>query len=273
MIEEIWENIRREAMINAHQEPILASYLHATILNHTSPMAALSYILASKLDGPTASALLIREVIEEAFEANATAFSEAVAYDLDAVLKRDSACDEFSTPFLYYKGFHALQAYRVAHWLWNQNRKPFALFLQNRISVVFSVDIHPAAVIGKGIMFDHATGIVVGETARVDDHVSIMQSVTLGGTGKESGDRHPKIRRGVLIGAGAKILGNIIVGENALVGAGSVVLKEVEPHAIVAGVPAVKVGETGQRNPADEMCYDWEEKTSITHENTAKLPL
>lgn len=257
MIDEIWEKIRREAMGNAQQEPILASYLHATILNHSSPMAALSYLLANKLDSPTASSLLIREVIEEAFKAKPE-MADCIAHDLDAVLTRDSACKEFSTPFLYYKGFHALQAYRVANWLWNQDRKPFALFLQNRISVVFAVDIHPAAKIGKGIMFDHATGIVVGETAVIEDHVSIMQSVTLGGTGKEGGDRHPKIQRGVLIGAGAKVLGNITVGENSLVGAGSVVLKPVEANSVVAGVPAIKVADrASDTNPADEMCYDW----------------
>ena len=170
-----------------------------------------------------------------------------------AVSERDSACCSLVTPLLYFKGFHALQAYRVAHWLWQQGRNSLALFLQNRISAVFAVDIHPAARIGKGIMFDHATGIVIGETAVVEDMVSIMQSVTLGGTGKEAGDRHPKVRKGVLIGAGAKILGNITVGECAKVGAGSVVLKDVPARATVAGVPAQIICETACNQPAREM--------------------
>jgi serine O-acetyltransferase len=157
------------------------------------------------------------------------------------------------TPFLFFKGFHALQAYRVAHWLWKQKRNSLALFLQNRISCVFAVDIHPAARIGKGIMFDHATGIVIGETAVVEDNVSIMQSVTLGGTGKEHGDRHPKVRSGVLISAGAKVLGNIEIGECAKVGAGSVVLKDVAPRTTVAGVPAKEVSVNTCTKPAQEM--------------------
>lgn len=173
--------------------------------------------------------------------------------DLHAVSERDSACCSQVTPLLYFKGFHALQAYRVAHWLWQQGRKSLALFLQNRISAVFAVDIHPAARIGKGIMFDHATGIVIGETAVVGDMVSIMQSVTLGGTGKEAGDRHPKVSNGVLIGAGAKILGNITVGECAKVGAGSVVLKDVPARAVVAGVPAKIIGDNLCGQPAQEM--------------------
>ncbi|WP_317930001.1 serine O-acetyltransferase [Halioxenophilus sp. WMMB6] len=254
MLESTWQTIRKEALFQASQEPILASYLHATILNHSSPLSALSYLLANKLDSPTASALLIREVIEEAFEADES-ICEAAAADLHAILDRDSACHQLSVPFLYFKGYHALQAFRVAHWLWQQERKAFALFLQNRISVVFSVDIHPAARIGKGVMLDHATGVVIGETAVVDDDVSIMQSVTLGGTGKQSGDRHPKIRRGVLIGPGAKILGNIEIGEGVQVGAGSVVLKPVPPHRVVAGVPAEDLGEANADNPAEVMCH------------------
>lgn len=173
--------------------------------------------------------------------------------DIQAVNERDSACCSLVTPLLYFKGFHALQAYRIAHWLWRQGRKPLALFLQNRISSVFAVDIHPAARIGKGIMFDHATGIVIGETAVVEDNVSIMQSVTLGGTGKEAGDRHPKVRKGVLISAGAKILGNIEVGECAKVGAGSVVLKDVPPRSTVAGVPARIIGENRCLQPSRDM--------------------
>ena len=169
------------------------------------------------------------------------------------MLERDSACHEIYIPFLYFKGFHALETQRVAHWLWHQGRESLALFFQNRMSVVYGVDIHPAAKLGRGIMLDHATGLVIGQTAVVGDNVSILQSVTLGGTGKDEGDRHPKIGNGVLISAGAKILGNIRVGEGAKVGAGSVVLDEVPPHTTVAGVPAKVVGKPTTQQPALEM--------------------
>lgn len=248
-----WQTIRDEIHQQAAAEPILASYLHATILNHNSSTSALSYLLASKLDSPTASALMIREVIEEAFAADPS-ICAAVSADLHATFERDSACRQLSVPFLYYKGFHALQAFRVAHWLWSQGRTAFALFLQNRISVALSLDIHPAARIGKGIFLDHGTGIVIGETAVVEDDVSIMQSVTLGGTGKVSGDRHPKIGPGVLIGPGAKVLGNIRIGEGVQIGASSVVLKPVPPHRVVAGVPAIDLGEANADHPAEAMC-------------------
>ncbi len=251
----IWQQIRAQTRCQAEAEPILASYLHATILNHDTLEAALSFHLANKLDSPTAPAMLIREVVLEAMEDD-PGIGEAVRADIEAVATRDSACCSLATPFLFYKGFHALQAYRVAHWLWKQHREALALFLQNRISVVFGVDIHPAARIGKGIMLDHATGIVIGETAVVEDNVSIMQSVTLGGTGKESGDRHPKVRAGVLISAGAKILGNIEIGEGAKVGAGSVVLKPVEPHTTVSGVPAKVVGRPRSDQPALDMNHE-----------------
>jgi serine O-acetyltransferase len=196
--------------------------------------------------------MLVREVIEQAL-ADDPSISTAMRADLQAVSERDSACCSLVTPLLFFKGFHALQSYRIAHWLWQQGRNSLALFLQNRISSVFAVDIHPAARIGKGIMFDHATGIVIGETAVVEDNVSIMQSVTLGGTGKEAGDRHPKVRRGVLISAGAKILGNIEIGECAKVGAGSVVLKDVAPRTTVAGVPARVVGDSLCTQPSRDM--------------------
>jgi serine O-acetyltransferase len=247
--------IKKTTAEHAEQEPILASFLHATVLNHDSLEDALSFHLANKLDSPAASALLIREMIEEALSQSSN-IGEAVRADIVATYERDSACDCVSTPLLFYKGFHALQAYRVAHWLWNNQRQPLALFLQNHISTAFSVDIHPAARIGKGIMLDHGTGIVIGETAVVDDNVSIMQSVTLGGTGKESGDRHPKIGQGVLIGAGSKILGNIMIGEGAHVSSGSVVLKDVPSHKVVAGVPATIVGDAIAKQPALDMRQD-----------------
>lgn len=248
----VWECIRQETLQQATKEPILASFLHATILNHESLECALSYHLANKLESPEASALLIREVVHQALRADPN-IGQAMRADIAAVQHRDSACNSLSIPFLYYKGFHALQAFRIANWLWRNERTALALFFQNRISVVFSVDIHPAARIGQGIMLDHATGIVIGETAVVEDNVSIMQAVTLGGTGKVSGDRHPKVRAGVLISAGAKIIGNIEIGEGAKVGAGSVVLKDVAPHTTVAGVPAKVVGCPDTQQPALNM--------------------
>jgi serine O-acetyltransferase len=251
-LDTLWDSIRSQTRKQAEQEPVLASFLYATILNHDTLEAALSFHLANKLDSPALPAMLVREVIEQALAADPE-ISQAVRADLQAVSERDSACCSLVTPFLFFKGFHALQAYRVAHWLWKQKRNSLALFLQNRISCVFAVDIHPAARIGKGIMFDHATGIVIGETAVVEDNVSIMQSVTLGGTGKVHGDRHPKVRSGVLISAGAKILGNIEIGECAKVGAGSVVLKDVASHTTVAGVPAKEVSVNTCTQPAQEM--------------------
>jgi serine O-acetyltransferase len=251
-VDALWESIRNQTRLQAEQEPVLASFLYATILNHDTLEAALSFHLANKLDSPALPAMLVREVIEQALKSDA-AIGEAVRADLLAVSERDSACCSLTTPFLFFKGFHALQAYRVAHWLWLQKRNSLALFLQNRISCVFAVDIHPAAKIGKGIMFDHATGIVIGETAVVEDNVSIMQSVTLGGTGKEQGDRHPKVRSGVLISAGAKVLGNIDIGECAKIGAGSVVLKDVPARTTVAGVPAKIIGATSCVRPAQDM--------------------
>ena len=252
----IWERILDEASRHATEEPILASFLHATILNHARLELALSFHLANQLDSPTASALLLREVMLAAMDDDAT-IREAIRKDLAAVVERDSACHEIYIPFLYFKGFHALQTHRVAHWLWRHGRESLALFFQNRMSTEFAVDIHPAARLGSGIMLDHATGLVIGETAVVGNNVSILQSVTLGGTGKDEGDRHPKIGDGVLISAGAKILGNIRVGEGAKVGAGSVVLEDVPAHTTVAGVPAKIVGRPLSDQPALEMEHDF----------------
>ncbi|WP_346838602.1 serine O-acetyltransferase [Microbulbifer sp. SAOS-129_SWC] len=248
----LWGEIRAGVAQQVEREPILASFLHATILNHATLESALSFHLANKLDSPVAQALLIREVIDEALAAD-SGIGRAARADLSAVDQRDSACSALYEPFLFFKGFHALQAYRVAHWLWGQQRRSLALFLQHRISVVFGVDIHPAATLGEGILLDHATGIVIGETAVVEDNVSIMQSVTLGGTGKECGDRHPKVRHGVLIGAGSKVLGNIEIGACAQVASGSVVLKAVPPRSLVAGVPARVIGEATCAEPALSM--------------------
>ena len=252
----LWQRIRTEAAKQASEEPILASFLHATILNHARLELALSFHLASQLATPDVSSLLLRKVIMEAFESDAS-IQTAVRADLQAVEDRDSACHELYIPFLYFKGFHALQTYRIAHWLWTTGRESLALFFQNRMSTTFSVDIHPAATLGQGILLDHATGLVIGETAVVGKNVSILQSVTLGGTGKDEGNRHPKIGDGVLISAGAKILGNICVGAGAKVGAGSVVLEDVPAHTTVAGVPAKIVGRPASDQPALEMEHDF----------------
>lgn len=252
LIDQVWLHIRQEASLLAKQEPMLASFFHSTILAHHRLEQVLGYILANKLANPIMQAISLKEIIDEAYQA----FPELVeyaAYDIQAVRQRDPAVSLWSTPLLYLKGFHALQSYRVTHYLWQQGRKALAIYLQNQISVAFDVDIHPAAQIGHSIMLDHATGIVVGETSVIENNVSILQGVTLGGTGKETGDRHPKIREGVMIGAGAKILGNIEIGRYAKIGAGSVVLQAVPAHSTAAGVPAKIIGVNEQNQPAFEM--------------------
>ena len=255
--EALWQRLVDEITVTARDEPLLAGFMYATILNHSDIASALSFHLANKLHSDITPALLLREIFDAAFDDD-PAIIDSVRCDIIATYEREAACDRFSTPFLYYKGFHALSAHRVAHWLWQHQRQPLALVLQNRISMVFGVDIHPAAEIGRGVMFDHATGLVVGETAVIEDNVSIMQSVTLGGTGKESGDRHPKVRCGVLVGPGATILGNIEIGEGSKVTAACVVLKDIPPHSIVAGVPGKVVGTTDSDNPAEKMDHDLE---------------
>jgi serine O-acetyltransferase len=249
---DLWPIMREEAQHKATEEPILGSYFHATILNHKSLGDALSFRLASKLDNPMLPTMLIRDVIAEALAQDKQLLT-AAEIDILAIFTRDPACDDLSTAFLFFKGFHALQAHRVAHWLWQHDRQTLARFFQNQISVTLGVDIHPAARIGSGIMLDHATGIVIGETAVIEDDVSILHSVTLGGTGNEIGDRHPKIRKGVLLAAGCKVIGNIEVGTNAKVGAGSVVLEDVPANVTVAGVPAKIVGHLHNQIPAHDM--------------------
>jgi len=248
-VDAIWEVVRGEAASKADEEPILGSYFHATILNHTNFRSALSFRLASKLDNPMLPTMLIRDVIDEAMGDDGEILHSALT-DMLATYDRDPACEDLSTPFLFLKGFHALQAHRIAHWLWHRDRHTLALFFQSQISVGLDVDIHPAARMGRGILVDHATGIVIGETAVVENDVSILHAVTLGGTGKETGDRHPKVRHGVLLGAGCKVIGNIEIGAGAKVGAGSVVLEDVPPHVTVAGVPAQVVGPTKDESPA-----------------------
>lgn len=244
--------MRDEASAAAAGEPVLASYFHCTVLRHKSLDSALAYQLASVLDHNALTPTAVQEVIASAL-ADDPQISRAMRADICAWYDRDPACDQYLTPFLYFKGFHALQSHRVAHWLWGQGRHTLALYFQSRVSEQFAVDIHPAAQFGSGIMIDHATGLVVGETCVVEDDVSMLHSVTLGGSGCGGGDRHPKIGRGVMIGAGAKILGPIRIGEGVKIAAGSLVLRDVPPHSTVAGVPARLVGATAEAAPAYTM--------------------
>jgi len=251
-IDRLWEMVVGEVKKQATDEPELVTYFHDAVLSHHSLEDALAYNLALKLDSNILSAMTIRQVFTEALSTDSD-ITDLMCRDLAAYVERDPACDQYSLPLLYFKGFHALQIYRIAHWLWSNDRKSLALYLQNRVSEIFAVDIHPAAQIGGGIMIDHATGLVVGETTVIGDNVSMLHSVTLGGTGAQAGDRHPKIHCGVLIAAGAKILGNIEVGEGAKIGAGSLVLDPVPAHTTVAGVPAKVVGRPAEAEPAREM--------------------
>ncbi|MBM87151.1 MAG: serine O-acetyltransferase [Gammaproteobacteria bacterium] len=252
MTDELWLQLKAEAQEVIQQEPLLASYVYACILNHNSLESALSFILANKLSDDVMPVVTVRELFKDAFSASSANIEHAIR-DIKAVYERDAAINSFLPVILYLKGFQSIQVHRLANFLWNNNRKELALFIQSRNSEVFSVDIHPACVMGSGIMFDHATGIVIGETSIIEDNVSILQQVTLGGTGNEKGDRHPKIRSGVLISAGAKVLGNIEIGEGAKIGAGSVVLSNVPSHTTVVGVPAHPSGKPSSSTPAKTM--------------------
>jgi serine O-acetyltransferase len=251
-VNDMWSAMTTEAREYGRNEPMLVSFYHASILNHANFADALSFHIAAKLDCDSVPAMLIRDVFNEAFASDPD-IVDAAAMDICAHFERDPACDHYGMPFLYFKGFQAIQAYRIAHWLWLQGRESLALFLQNRIASVFDVDIHPAAVLGCGIMIDHATGLVIGETAVVGNNVSILHSVTLGGCGSGPGPRHPRICDGVLISAGAKVLGPIVVGDGAKIAAGSVVLNNVTAHSTVAGVPAKQVGALSAELPALNM--------------------
>lgn len=251
-LDPVWDRVRAEASVIVECEPALASFVYSTVLSHTTLEDAVAHRIAARLDHADVSGDLIRRLFEGAVE-DQPDIGAMIRADLTAVVERDPACQRMIEPLLYLKGFAAIQTHRLAHWLWEHKRHDFALFLQSRCSSVFGVDIHPAASIGRGVMLDHATGFVMGETAVIEDDVSILHSVTLGGTGKEDGDRHPKIRRGVMIGAGAKILGNIEVGAYSRVAAGSVVLSDIPPCKTVAGVPARIVGDGGCDQPSRSM--------------------
>ncbi len=257
-VDPVWVRVRREAEEVVRREPELATFIYSTILHHDTLEAAIVYRLSERLDHAALSSELIRQAYVGALE-DTPAIGESFRADIVATVDRDPAAHRLLEPVLYFKGFHAVQTHRLAHWLWSKGRRDFALYLQSHSSAVFQCDIHPAARIGRGIFLDHATGLVVGETAVIEDDVSMLHDVTLGGTGKEAGDRHPKIRYGVMIGAGAKILGNIEVGHCARIAAGSVLLKSVPNNVTVAGVPARVVGRAGCPEPAhamDQMLYD-----------------
>ena len=258
----VFSRIRIEAEAALRHEPEMAGFLLTTILNHETLEGAIVHRVASRLDHHDLGGDLIAQTFLDLIGRDAW-IAEAFRADLMAVVDRDPACTRFMEPLLHFKGFHAIQTYRLAHALWKAGRKDFALYLQSRSSEVFQTDIHPAARIGKGIFLDHATGLVVGMTAVIEDDVSMLHGVTLGGTGKELGDRHPKIRRGVLIGAGAKIIGNIEIGYCARVAAGSVVLQSVPHNKTVAGVPARVVGEAGCAEPARSMDQILASKTEL----------
>ncbi len=248
----VWECVRHDAEAAARAEPELAALMFANILNHSKLEHAVCHRLAQRLDHDNVNADLIRQTFLAIAEREPE-YAEIIRADLSAVYDRDPACSRLIDPLLYFKGFHALETYRFAHSLWHAGRRDFAMYLQSQSSMVFNIDIHPAAKIGRGIMLDHGSGIVIGETAEIGDHTSILHSVTLGGSGKETGDRHPKVGRSVMIGAGAKILGNIHVGDCARIAAGSVVLKDVPPKTTVAGVPARVIGEAGCSQPSRMM--------------------
>lgn len=249
---DLWGQLRLAAEQASRDEPDLASQMNAVILSHGNLGAALSFQIARKLGDAELGAMTVREVCLAAFEADPGIVAAAEA-DLQAVEERDPAIRSLLQPFLYFKGFQALQGWRVAHWLWREGRETLALHFQSRISELFQVDIHPGAQLGAGLFLDHGTGIVIGETAVVGDEVSMLHAVTLGGTGAERGDRHPKIGKGVLLGAGAKVLGNITVGDYAKVASGSVVLKPVPAGCTVAGVPARLVNCPTDATPARTM--------------------
>ena len=251
-LDPVWRRITDEAAKAIADEPLLGGMVHACVLHHPTLEKALAYRVAQKLASSEMSEQLLREIADEAFASDPNIGAQARA-DIVAVNDRDPACHRFLQPLLFFKGFQAITSYRVGHWLWREGRKDLAYFIQMRVSEMFGVDIHPAARVGKGIMIDHAHSIVIGETAVVGDNVSMLHSVTLGGTGKEEEDRHPKIGDGVLIGAGAKVLGNIKIGNCSRIAAGSVVLEAVPPCKTVAGVPAKIVGEAGCAQPSMSM--------------------
>ena len=251
-LDPVWDRVRSEAEDAVVAEPAIGGFIHTCVLQHSSFDNALAHRVSSKLASAEISDQTLRDICSKAIS-NDPQVANAARADVMAVVDRDPACNRYMQPLLYFKGFLAVQAYRVSNWLWHTNQRDMAYFFQMRTSEVFGIDIHPAAKIGKGLMIDHAHSIVIGETSVVGDNVSMLHSVTLGGTGKEDEDRHPKIGDGVMIGAGAKVLGNIKVGNCCRIAAGSVVLQGIPPKKTVAGVPAKIVGEAGCSTPSIKM--------------------
>ncbi|KAI4327826.1 hypothetical protein L6164_020243 [Bauhinia variegata] len=252
----IWDAVREEAKLEAEREPILSSFLYASILSHDCLEQALAFVLANRLQNPTLLATQLTDIFCDVM-LHDKGIQRSIRLDVQAFKDRDPACLSYCSALLYMKGYHSLQVHRVAHALWGQGRKVLASALQSRVSEVFGVDIHPAAKIGEGILLDHGTGVVIGETAIVGNRVSLMHvRCNFGGTGKEIGDRHPKVGEGALIGASATILGNIRIGEGAMIAAGSLVLKEVPPHSMVAGTPATVIGYLHEHDPSLTMKHD-----------------
>ncbi|MDR1788159.1 MAG: serine O-acetyltransferase [Treponema sp.] len=246
-----WDLLKEKAKKLAGKEPALAKFLGDLIIDRVDFNDGLAALLANKclfLHEAVNLSSIIRETLEKD-----PWIPEAAVYDLAAIVDKDAATNDFLVPFLFYKGFHSLELYRIAHFLWGEKRKHLAYYIQSRVSQLYGVDIHPAAQIGRGIFIDHATAIVVGETAVIEDNVSLLHQVTLGGTGKETGKRHPTIRRDCLLGAGSTILGSIEIGEGSVVGAGSVVLHSVPPHSLAAGVPAELKGSVPVKVPSNLM--------------------
>ncbi|EOA16958.1 hypothetical protein CARUB_v10005186mg [Capsella rubella] len=251
----IWDSIRAEAKLEAEKEPVLSSFLYASILSHDCLEQALSFVLANRLQNPTLLATQLMDIFCNVM-VHDRGIQSSIRLDVQAFKDRDPACLSYSSAILHLKGYLSLEAYRVAHKLWKQGRKLLALALQSRVSEVFGIDIHPAARIGKGILLDHGTGVVIGETAVIGDRVSILHGVTLGGTGKETGDRHPNIGDGALLGACVTILGNIKIGTGAMIAAGSLVLKDVPSHSMMAGNPAKLIGFIDEQDPSLTMERD-----------------
>ena len=248
----VWERVRQEAQAAAAEEQLLASFLYSTVVNHATLESALAFHLANKLASPTLPSTILNEIFRRAMRETPD-YGHIMRFDLLAVADRDPACTRIIDALLFFKGFHALQAHRVAHWLWQQRRYPLALSLQSQVSKELQIDIHPAARIGFGLFMDHGTGVVIGETARIGNNVSMLHHVTLGGTGTKLGDRHPKVEDGVLIGAGATILGNVTIGRGAMVGACTLLTTDLPPHSSAVGVPGRVIGVPRVATPATEM--------------------
>ena len=251
-LDPVWESLRTEATSIIESDPTMVGFMYANILNKRSLHEAIIHRICERLHQSDFSGNTIRSAFM-LMEKESSDWADTVRVDIAAYYERDPACSRFIEPVLYFKGFHAVQTYRLAHFLFHKGRRDFAYYLQSRASEVFQCDINPQAKLGRGIFIDHATGVVIGETATVGNDVSILHGVTLGGTGKEAGDRHPDVDNGVLLGAGATILGNIRVGECSRVAAGSLVLKAVPEKTTVAGVPARVVGVAGCSEPSRTM--------------------